>query len=393
MFSDRSPVISISRCTDYKKDTVLIAVKKVLENLGGMKKFVKRGDSVALKANLLMGSAPEKCICTHPEIVRAVAELVREAGGNPFIVDSPGAAIPHKASSLKRIYEKCGMSKLGIPLNEDVSYIPITNKKARIAKRLEILYPIQEADVIINLPKVKTHCFMILTCAVKNMFGAIPGLLKIGYHSKLHSPERFGKMLLDILDAVKPTLNIIDGITGMEGEGPSSGNPAHLGLIIAGTDAIAADRIICDLIGFPWEKIPYLKIAGDEGLCPENIKDIRIISDKPIDSLIKKFTPPATMETGGTGTGPIRLIHGILHPILNTIFTLKPKVNDDLCVGCGICAQICPEKTIEMKRVNEKSQAARIIKKNCIRCYCCHEMCPHKAISLDKSLLYRIFMG
>lgn len=383
------PVISLASCQDYNRQKISEAIRDVLKPWNGMSGFVKPGQRVALKPNLLLGASPEQCICTHPELVRAVAELVREAGGEPFIIDSPGAAIAYKSSSLKRVYEKCGLADLGIPLNKDDTYrfIPVPN--GRIVKRIEIINPLLEADVIINLPKVKTHSFMILTCAVKNMFGAIPGYLKVGYHSKLKTPDQFGAMLLDILEIVKPTLTIVDGIRGMEGEGPSGGNPKDLGVLIAGTDPIATDFVVCKLIGFPPEKVPYMALAQKENLCPACLTDIDLQMEKDWDSYPVGFTPPSTMS-GKALHGFYPTLLRIFKPFLNYAFTLRPEVSKDLCVGCGACARACPERIIEMQKTKDGNNIAYIRRRNCIRCYCCHEMCPYKAIRLKKSLLYRL---
>ncbi|MBN1902688.1 DUF362 domain-containing protein [Candidatus Sumerlaeota bacterium] len=383
------PVISLVSCEDYSRDKVRDRLSELLEPLSGIAGFVKPGQRVALKLNLLLGASPEQCVCTHPEVARAVAELVLKAGGKPFLVDSPGAAIPHKSFFLQRLYEKCGLKQLGIPLNTDEGYRSIPIPHGRIVKRMEILAPLLEADVIINLPKVKTHSFMILTCAVKNMFGAIPGYLKVGYHSKLKSPEQFGAMLLDVAETVKPALTIVDGIKGMEGEGPSGGNPKNLGILAAGTDPVATDFVICKLIGFPPEKVPYLALAQKEKLCPSEISDVDLRTDKEWESLSVKFAPPSTMS-GKALAGFYPSLLNIFRPFINYAFTLRPEVSREKCVGCGACASACPEKIIEMRKTTGGKKFAYIKRRNCIRCYCCHEMCPYKAIVLKKSLLYRL---
>lgn len=383
------PVVSLASCDEYNNRKIYEAIRTILKPWNGISDFIKPGQKVALKPNLLLGATPEKCICTHPELIRVIGEMVREAGGLPFIIDSPGAAIPHKSSSLKRLYEKCGIADLGIPLNINDTYrfIPVPN--GRIIKRIEILAPLLEADVIINLPKVKTHSFMILTCAVKNMFGAIPGFLKVGYHSKLKTPEQFGAMLLDILEVVKPILTIVDGIQGMEGEGPSGGNPKNLGILIAGTEPVAIDFAVCKLIGFPPEKVPYMDLAQKGKICPASLQYIDLRIEKDWESYCVKFTPPSTIS-GKAFHGLYPTLLRIFKPFLNYAFTLRPVVSGDSCVGCESCARACPERIIEMRKTKQGKNIAYIRKWNCIRCYCCHEMCPYKAIHLKKSILYRL---
>jgi len=383
--------VSIARCRDYEATTIKSSLAEILKPLGGMNAFVKPGQRVALKPNILMAAAPERCICTHPQLVKAVGDLVKEAGGKPFIIDSPGAAIPHKKSSLVRVYEKCGYAGLGIDMNEDEEYEFIPTRKGRIVKKVEICKPLLEADAIINLPKVKTHSFMILTCAVKNMFGAVPGLLKIGYHSKLTSPDQFGAMLLDLLETVPPILNIVDGVQGMDGEGPSGGNPREMQVLLGSGDAVTLDYVVCKLIGFPPDKIPYLAIAQKEGICSKDLSEIEIISRESFESLCSPFQPPSTLSGQSRG-GFAQRILPFVRPMLNYTFTLSPRVDPEKCVGCGACVRACPEKIIELEERKGKP-IAHIKRKGCIHCYCCHEMCPHKAISLHKSLPYRLLFS
>lgn len=385
---DELKSVSISPCGDYEREHVLQAMRSALEPLGSMGAFVKSGQSVALKANILLGAAPERAITTHPSVIWAAARLVEETGGRPIIVDSPGAAIPNSVPSLRRTYRKCGFGDLGVELNEDVEQGIISIPNGRIVKRIEAMSALQKADVIINLPKVKTHSFMFLTCAVKNMFGAIPALLKVGYHSKLKNAERFGGMLLDILDALPPALNIVDGIEGMEGEGPSGGDVKNLGLILTSSDAILADLVVCELIGIDARRVPYLALAINEGLCPSSISEIPVQSPVALESLKKAFATPSSFAAQKPRM-PRRALMKMISPLVNYAFTMRPEVITEKCVGCGACERGCPEKIITLVKSGERT-VARIGRRGCIRCFCCHEMCPHKAIRLRKSLLYSI---
>ena len=385
---DKNKSVSIQPCANYERGLVLESLRRVLEPLGGMGAFVKSGQRAALKANILLGAAPERAITTHPSVVWAAARLVEEAGAKPFIMDSPGSAIPNRVSSLRRVYKSCGLADLGIELNEDVGQGANSIPKGRIVKRIESMSALQKADVIINLPKVKTHSFMFLTCAVKNMFGAIPALLKVGYHSKLKNAERFGGMLLDILDALPPALNIVDGIEGMEGEGPSSGDVKNLGLIFASPDAVLTDLVVSEMIGIDARRVPYLALAIAEGLCPANVAGLQIHSPVPLESLKKTFAPPPTFAAQ-LPKAPHGTLMKMISPMVNYVFTMRPEVIKKKCIGCGACVRGCPEKIISLQNV-DGGKIARIGRMGCIRCFCCHELCPYKAIRLRKSFLYSI---
>lgn len=389
MIENLDKLVSIEPCQRYDPDDIERALEKCLAPSGGIEKYVKQGQRVALKINLLMSARPETATCTHPAFTYAVARMVKKAGGEPFIIDSPGASIPNSHLYLKKVYKKAGYELQGnIPLNEDLESVYLSIPEGRLIKRMECLKALREADVIINLPKIKTHCFMILTCAVKNMFGAIPGLKKVGYHSKLKKPQKFGAMLLDVYETVKPDLNIIDGITGMEGSGPSGGEPKNLGVVLASSCAVSADLAVCRLIGFNPKDIPYLSIALEEGIpSDKNEGDFQIVSSVNIDDLRQEFKAPETLIRGSGFFS--RGLQKYLNPLMNHVFTMRPEINRGKCVGCKACIRSCPEEVIELVDYGQK-KVAKIKNSGCIRCYCCHEMCPHQAVDLKRSLLFRL---
>ena len=332
----------------------------LLEPLGGMKNFVKEGDRVLLKVNLLLAYEPEKAVTTHPAFVRAVAGAVREAGGEPFIGDSPAGWFSRRA--LKKAYRRSGLEDVSkqekIPLNYDTG-----SKKRDIPEGMKLKKSpfcdfIFDADKIIALPKLKTHSFQYLTLACKIMYGAVPGLTKVKYHAQFPRNMAFADMILDILTTVKPQLYIMDGILGMEGPGPAGGDPIELGLVLASTDAVAMDIAVCRVFGIEPVGIPVLKRAKIRNMWPETI-DYPLL--RPEEVHHKGFKLPATAE---------HLITGEKAPKKSPIIT-------DKCIACGDCEAICPKGAAKVD-----GPMARIDYSKCIRCFCCHEVCPENAIKL-----------
>ena len=225
--------VYIAFCPDYAQAEA--AIRALVGRMGGMERFVRPGERFALKTNLLRPAPPESAICTHPAVVEAVARLVREAGGTPVICDSPGGAL-HKEGVLRGLYEKTGMAAAaaaaGAELGLDPSTRTVSLPEGRVLRQAEIIAPVAEADGVIDLCKMKTHVLMSMTGAVKNLFGVLPGLAKVGYHATHPDHAAFADVLLDLTAYVKPRLSLMDGILAMEGDGPgSSGTPRKAGLL------------------------------------------------------------------------------------------------------------------------------------------------------------------
>jgi uncharacterized protein (DUF362 family) len=337
-------------------------IEPLLEPLGGMERFVENGDRVLLKVNLLSARKPEKAVTTHPEFVKAVAMEVRKAGGHPYIGDSPGGAFSER--TLKKVYRQSGLEGLAheqdIPLNYDTGIRRLEFPKGKRLKGSPVCTYVLDAHKVIALPKLKTHSFQFMTLACKIMYGAIPGLTKATYHARFPRRAAFADMLLDVLMAVKPQLCIMDGILGMQGQGPGSGDPVQLGWVLASTNPVAMDIAVCRIIGIEPVGIPVLKRARIRHLWPESI-DYPLL--KPEDVAIAGFKLPNTADHLVTGKKPPR----------------KGPVITDKCIGCGDCERICP-----MGAIRVDDQVARLNYSKCIRCFCCHEVCPENAISLGR---------
>ncbi|MCX7774458.1 MAG: DUF362 domain-containing protein, partial [Clostridia bacterium] len=296
------------------------------------------------------------------------------------IVESPGG--PYNASLLKRVYLATGMDTVatdtGAILNFDLRVEKIENPDAKIVKSLKVLKPLLEADLIINLAKLKTHGFMVYTGCVKNMFGSIAGMEKADYHLRLNEYDQFADSLIDIYLATKPKINILDGIIAMEGDGPSSGVPKYLGVVMASEDAFAVDYAALNLIDVNYKDVPVFKMAEARGLLkPEDVElfGVNLDSVKP-DS----FEVPAVERMKTTK----RLsILGFLGKKLKP----QPEIMHEKCLSCGKCIEVCPPQVISKK--DDKKVCIDYTK--CISCFCCHEFCPEKAIRIKKNVIRRLF--
>ncbi|MBC5795922.1 DUF362 domain-containing protein [Sphaerospermopsis sp. LEGE 00249] len=260
------PAVSLIRAKSYEQDALRESLTTLLEPLGGIAAFVKRGDRVLLKPNLLTGSRPTKECTTRPELVRAVAEMVMEVGGKPFLGDSPAfgsAKGVATANGLLPIVEE-----LNIPIVEfhGKRYQTVNNDFNHLLLSKEAM----EADVIINLPKVKSHMQLTVTLGVKNLFGCVPGKMKAWWHFEAgKDTTRFGEMLVETARAINPTLTILDGIVGHEGNGPSGGEPRDLGVLAGSDNVFALDRAMLEILKVDPLQVPTIAASQRLGICPE----------------------------------------------------------------------------------------------------------------------------
>lgn len=374
-------------CPDYGQAEG--AIRALVEQMGGMGRFVRPGERIVLKANLLRAAPPESAICTHPAVVEAVAKLVKEAGGTPVICDSPGGAL-HKEAVLRSLYEKTGMAAAaaaaGAELSMDSSTRTVSLPEGKVLRQAEIITPVAEADGVIDLCKMKTHVLMSMTGAVKNLFGVIPGLSKVGYHATHPDHATFADVLLDLTGYVKPRLSLMDGILAMEGDGPgSSGTPRQAGLLLAAANPLALDTAAGAIMNLPRQDNPVLLAAERRGLTPCRMEDVELIGGTVEELRMADYKFPAS-----TKSNLMDFLGPLARPaerLCKKALSQTPRIDGAKCVGCGICAKSCPGQAIAMTAPGKK---ARISQKACIHCYCCHELCPQKAVELHQSWLGRL---
>jgi uncharacterized protein (DUF362 family)/NAD-dependent dihydropyrimidine dehydrogenase PreA subunit len=368
--------VAMQKCIDYDPSRIHSALRGLLEPIGGMDRFISPGDSVLLKPNLLSAKDPDRAITTHPNLVEAVAEEVRRCGGEPFVGDSPGGAI----RGIKRVWKNTGMEEMAQRAGlELVNFEASGSEKVEFGKyTFFISKRALEADVIINIPKLKTHSLTLLTCALKNMFGVIPGFRKGEFH-KLHpKPGEFSEMLVNLYKLVTPALSIVDAIVAMEGNGPSSGKPYELGLLIAGGDGVAVDAIAARTIGFDDSFVDTIRLAAEMGLGEGDPERVALVGDGA-ETVASDFELPSNRVQ--------KLIPRPLVRIIAPLVWVKPVIDPKLCTGCAFCFESCPVDAIERKgKVYEIKEA------ECVKCLCCHELCPESSIDIKLSPLARLFV-
>lgn len=372
-----TPSISLIRQADYEPRAVYRAVKAAVDLLGGMKHFVFPGERILLKPNLLSPSFPEKAITTHPAVVRAIIDLVREAGGKPVIGDSPGMGTLIKAAEkagIKEVAEQAGVELVEFDQPAEVK-VPSDFR----FKKVDVAKAALQADGIINLPKLKTHSQMTLTLCVKNLFGCVPGRRKAQWHFQAGvDRDQFAQMLLELYAFLKPRLNILDGILGMEGDGPGNGGtPRWTGMVAASTDGMALDRMVSELLGIPCTSVPTIKMAQEKRVFRFEVAEPEIQGESWEKMRVSAFLPPKSLDLGW-GIPPF------LRRALRGALTARPLIDSSLCALCLVCSEACPAQAIQ-----RRGDQLVIEQEGCIRCFCCQELCPEGAVKTQEGWAVR----
>lgn len=361
--------ICVTNTTSYDKEIVKASIDKHFQLLG-LEQKIKPEMRVLIKPNLLMKRTPEEGTTSHPQVIAAIIENLQAIGvKNIVIADSPGGR--YTANQLKGIYKSTGMQAIAelydVTLNFDVSYRPMSDANTKKCDTFNIITPIHEADFIIDVAKLKTHCMTTLSGAVKNLFGAVPGLQKPKLHYRYLHLADFCDMLIDLSLIVQADVAFVDAVVSMEGDGPSAGELRETGLILASENIYALDTALCTIIGIDTDEVLTVKQAITRGLSPATIEEIEIVGDLKTLHTVPNYKLPATRSLSFLNTPKF----------LRSQIETRPIVNLKQCIGCGKCAESCPADTIKIE--NKK---AIISYDKCIACFCCHEMCPIKIISI-----------
>lgn len=365
--------VSIVKCKDYEHQGVKNAILQSLELIDGLESIVKPGDNVLLKVNVIIGFPPERAATTHPVVVGAMTEIVREAGGIPWVGDSSGAhgytGQSLELSGIKKACEEYG----GRLINFESTGTYAVKVNGKVLTAINIAKPAIDCDVLVSMPKMKTHQLTKYTGAVKNFFGVVPGSGKASIHRQAPTEESLSEAVVDIYSALKPELAVMDGIVGMEGEGATNGTPIASGVILSSADCVALDAVASEVMGFSHNDILTTRIAHSRGLgvgmldrievAGERINDVRLDFKK---SKYLYYKLPTFL-----GKFMFKYAENIS----------KVEISEDDCKRCKICFNSCPASAITLE------PHPLIDQKKCIKCYCCHELCRNSAVKLKTSYL------
>ncbi len=369
--------VAVIRCDTYDTPAVQEAVSRGLELLGGAEAFVRAGERIVLKPNLLVPSGADKAVTTHPAVFSAVARELAAAGARLAWGDSPGFGTTAGAGKRAGIVEAA--ETLGVPMADFEHGRMLSFPDGRLIKQFTIAEGVASADGLVSLPKLKTHALTRMTGAIKNQFGCIPGLLKNEFHSRMPDIEHFSQMLVDLNRLLRPRLAVMDAIVAMEGNGPRNGDPRQVGVLLLSDDLVALDALGCTDHGARPRARGHGVYGERWGL--GTATDIELLGDElpVLEDYVVNRSHVST--TGGRMSSST----------VKRLITPRPFIVHDRCTRCGTCVQVCP---VDPKAVDwvggDRSVPPAHDYERCIRCYCCQEMCPERAIEVKTPLLGRI---
>ncbi len=376
--------VSIVACATYDPADCRRALAEVLAPFGGLD-WVSEGMCIAIKTNLVAAMKPEEAATTHPELLCALVEALKERGARVIIGDSPGGL--YNAAHLNHVYDVTGLracEQLGAELNQDFSQNEAQFPEAAVARSFTYTAYLDKADAVIDFCKLKSHGMMAMTNAAKNFFGVIPGTMKPEYHYKYPKAEDFANMLVDLAEYFKPRLCICDAVVGMEGNGPTKGTPIEIGAIAAAPSPHKLDLACAKLLGLSCADVPTLQAAFERELIPQTAEELTISGD--LKSLIvSEFHAPKAQKSTAFRYGGNGIFGKICTFFITRVLTPNPKVAPKGCIGCKKCANICPAKAITMK-----NNLPQIDRSKCIHCFCCQEFCPKGAMYVHRTWIAKL---
>lgn len=372
--------MALARCGGYQPDEVNRAVRRAIRAAGGLDGLVRPGDRVLLKVNLLSPRPPAQAVTTHPAVVAAVARLLVESGARVWVGDSAGGAVSGR-SLTAQAFDVSGIADAALGagarvINHDqAGVVEVANRGPTqdLMPVFPLARPVTEADVIINLPKLKTHSLTVLTGAVKNTLGCVPGLGKMECHRLAPRPGDLARLLVDLYRAVAPAFTVMDAVVAMEGNGPAAGRPRPVGVVIAGRDAVAVDALAAAVVGIPPVSALTTGAAAIMGVGQARLDRIENAGDRLADLRVSGFRLPAGAFLRSLAA---RLPRSLARRGVD-LLRARPRIHGEKCTACGLCRASCPLEAIVSEGGRPRIDPAR-----CVGCLCCHELCPEDAVEL-----------
>ena len=361
-------------CASYDQELLAARLDDGMAQLGGWERFIRPGMKVLLKVNLIGPKPPESAAVTHREFVRAIARRLKALRCEVWIGDSAGGAIGGLAPT-QRGFEVAGYARVAA---EEGAVLKNFEREGTVAiappdapdRMYYLAKPLFDADLVINVPKLKTHSAATYTGAWKNLFGCVPGLKKAEYHRIAPSTHEFGRIIADINACVRPALSIMDGIIAMQGKGPTAGTPYPAGKILFSADPLALDAIAASMLGIRLEELSIFDSARERDLGEWKPERIALLGDHRTPPRLSGFDVPKAISVGKVSS---RLFGSMIDMLKK-----RPLIDLGACRNCGTCMESCPVAAID--------RASKAIDyEKCIECLCCHELCMYGAVKLVRS--------
>lgn len=368
--------VAVVRCESYDQGLVDDAVREAVRLSAAVGGLAGLDGPVLVKPNVLAARPPEDAVDTHPAVVAAVIAALRELGAGDITVgDSSGGAGARRdvtdealqVSGIARAAAGRGARVVSFDREDAVS---IPSPRGPDGPALILARRPLEARCLVSVPKLKTHTLTLLTGAVKNLYGAVPGAAKREYHRRNPSLAEFAALLADIVAVLRPALHVVDAVVAMEGSGPSAGTPRRVGLIVAGTDPVAVDAVLAAVAGIAPERVPTTRVAAQRGLGQGDLRRIRVAGTPLAEVLVPGFRLPAA-------AGVVPHVPPFLTRLAVSLAVTRPTFRQEACTRCGVCVAQCPADALVLGRHRPAVDDER-----CIACFCCHELCPNQAVTV-----------
>ena len=384
--------VATAQADSYSPTVVRGAVGACIDRLPGLQEVLRSAGRVLLKPNLLSSRrGPESHINTHPSVVQALAEILRsDFGCHVTIGDSCGS---FSAASTANAIRNSRMDEAAEKAGAEIYNVDAQPRRVVACDDAEVFWEIllpanlSEFDLILSIPKLKTHQLTYITCAVKNLFGLMPGAAKKQAHMLAPRPDEFAALLCDLFGLVRPQAAFVDGIVGMEGNGPNNGKLRHAGMVAASADCVALDSVCAQVMGMDPLRVPLLAQCEQRKLGTADPGLITVLGDPPAAFAPPNFKkPPAYASRLLLQSIPRRTVRALL----GATSTVHARIDQSTCQRCGECARNCPSGAITL---NPRTKRYNVNSRKCISCYCCDEVCPFDSIRMQPTHFRRILDG